>query len=77
MNQFLQKFETDEVGRESMSENAILPSHDSLSDHDLHWEMNYHEAAIFLEVSMRNTFPNNSNLSLRTRCWVFYAKNYL
>ena len=55
-----------------MSENAILPSHDSLSDHDLHWEMNYHEAAIFLEVSIRNTFPNNSNLSLRTAVLGFF-----
>ncbi|XP_076665106.1 two pore segment channel 1 isoform X1 [Andrena cerasifolii] len=54
MNQFLHKFETDEVGRESMSENAILPPHDSLSDHDLHWEMNYHEAAIFLEEGRNN-----------------------
>lgn len=47
---FIHKFETDDVLRENMSENAILPSHDSLTDHDLHWEMNYHEAAIFLEV---------------------------
>lgn len=47
---FIHKFETDDVLRENMSENAVLPSHDSLTDHDLHWEMNYHEAAIFLEV---------------------------
>lgn len=47
---FIHKFETDDVLRENMSENAVLPTHDSLTDHDLHWEMNYHEAAIFLEV---------------------------
>lgn len=50
-NQLLQKLSTDETERANMSESAIIPSHDSLSDHDLHWEMNYHEAAIFLEVS--------------------------
>lgn len=33
-----------------MSENVILPTQDSLTDHDLYWEMNYHEAAIYLEV---------------------------
>ncbi|XP_006613308.1 two pore calcium channel protein 1-like isoform X3 [Apis dorsata] len=51
---FIHKFETDDVLRENMSENAILPSHDSLTDHDLHWEMNYHEAAIFLEEGRNN-----------------------
>lgn len=49
-DQIIHKFETDDVHRENMSENAVLPSHDSITDHDLHWEMNYHEAAIFLEV---------------------------
>lgn len=43
-----------DVQRETVSENAILPSHDSLADHDLHWEMNYHEAAIFLEEGRNN-----------------------
>ncbi|XP_076547770.1 two pore segment channel 1 isoform X1 [Osmia lignaria lignaria] len=52
--QFIQKFDTAEVDRENMSENAVLPAHDSLSDHDLHWEMNYHEAAIFLEEGRNN-----------------------
>ncbi|XP_012350107.1 two pore calcium channel protein 1 isoform X3 [Apis florea] len=51
---FIHKFETDDVLRENMSENAVLPSHDSLTDHDLHWEMNYHEAAIFLEEGRNN-----------------------
>ncbi|XP_016904333.1 two pore calcium channel protein 1 isoform X3 [Apis cerana] len=51
---FIHKFETDDVLRENMSENAVLPSHDSLTDHELHWEMNYHEAAIFLEEGRNN-----------------------
>ncbi|OAD53411.1 Two pore calcium channel protein 1 [Eufriesea mexicana] len=53
-DQFIHKFETDDVHRENMSENIVLPSHDSLTDHDLHWEMNYHEAAIFLEEGRNN-----------------------
>ncbi|XP_033198710.1 two pore segment channel 1 isoform X1 [Bombus vancouverensis nearcticus] len=53
-DQIIHKFETDDVHRENMSENAVLPSHDSITDHDLHWEMNYHEAAIFLEEGKNN-----------------------
>ncbi|KZC12738.1 PREDICTED: two pore calcium channel protein 1-like [Dufourea novaeangliae] len=53
-NQFHQKIETDEVERETMTDNAVLPLHDSFSDHDLYWEMNYHKAAIFLEEGRNN-----------------------
>ncbi|XP_031828550.1 two pore segment channel 1 isoform X2 [Nomia melanderi] len=53
-NQLPQQFDTDEIERDTMTNNAILPLHDSLSDHDLYWEMNYHKAAIFLEEGRNN-----------------------
>ncbi|XP_076181278.1 two pore segment channel 1 isoform X1 [Ptiloglossa arizonensis] len=53
-NQFPHKFETDEVERENMTDNVVLPLHNSLLEHDLYWEMNYHKAAIFLEEGRNN-----------------------
>lgn len=49
-DQFMHKFDTDDTPIENMSENVTVPPQDPLMDHDLHWEMNYHEASIFLEV---------------------------
>lgn len=36
---------------EAVSENAALARYAVGLDADMHWEMNYHEAAIFLEVN--------------------------
>ncbi|XP_078040114.1 two pore segment channel 1 isoform X1 [Augochlora pura] len=53
-NQLPEQFDTDEIERDTMTNNAVLPLHDTLSDHDLYWEMNYHKAAIFLEEGRNN-----------------------
>jgi len=50
-NQLNYKYEAGETRNESMTyENTMFTTRDAILDVDLHWEMNYHEAAIFLEV---------------------------
>lgn len=51
-NQLNYKYEVGETRTRSMTESAEFTTHDAILDVDLHWEMNYHEAAIFLEVTM-------------------------
>lgn len=34
----------------NMAENIVFASHNAILDVDMHWEMNYHEAAIYLQV---------------------------
>lgn len=51
-NQMNYKYEASETGTGSMTENTVFNAHDAILDVDLHWEMNYHEAAIFLEVTI-------------------------
>lgn len=53
-HQLTQKLEVDVIEGGSMSENIVLASRDSILDPDMHWEMNYHEAAIFLEEGRNN-----------------------
>lgn len=51
-NQLNCKYEAGETRPGSMTaENAVFTARDAILDVDLHWEMNYHEAAIFLEVT--------------------------
>lgn len=50
-NELNSKFEATDAGTGSMTENTMFTAHDSSLDVDMHWEMNYHEAAIFLEVT--------------------------
>lgn len=49
-NQMNSKYEAGETGAGSMTENIVFTPCDATLDVDMHWEMNYHEAAIFLEV---------------------------
>lgn len=49
-NQLNHKYEADETGAGNMTENVVFTARDVVLDADMHWEMNYHEAAIFLEV---------------------------
>lgn len=49
-NQVDCKYEASEVGARNMTENIVFTACDASLDMDMHWEMNYHEAAIFLEV---------------------------
>lgn len=51
-NQLNYKYEASEIRTGSMTENIVFAAHDAILDVDLHWEMNYHEAAIFLEVTI-------------------------
>ncbi|XP_066600553.1 two pore calcium channel protein 1-like [Prorops nasuta] len=39
---------------DNVHENVVLPPLDPLTDPDMHWEMNYHEASIFLEEGRNN-----------------------
>lgn len=50
VNQLDCKYEAGEIGAGSMTENIVFTARDATLDVDMHWEMNYHEAAIFLEV---------------------------
>lgn len=51
-NQLDCKNETGETGAGSMTDNIVFTARDAALDVDMHWEMNYHEAAIFLEVTI-------------------------
>lgn len=51
-NQVNYKYEAGETRTGSMTENTVFTARDAILDVDLHWEMNYHEAAIFLEVTV-------------------------
>lgn len=51
-NELNYKHEASETGTGSMTENTVFTARDAILDVDLHWEMNYHEAAIFLEVTI-------------------------
>ncbi|XP_012232885.1 two pore calcium channel protein 1-like isoform X2 [Linepithema humile] len=46
--------EADETGTGNMTENIVFTARDAVLDADVHWEMNYHEAAIFLEEGKNN-----------------------
>jgi len=52
-NQIDCKYEAGETGARSMTENIVCTACDTSLDMDMHWEMNYHEASIFLEVIVR------------------------
>lgn len=41
----------DRLGGETLTESAALARQVMTMDTEIYWEMNYHEAAIFLEVS--------------------------
>ncbi|XP_012535254.1 two pore calcium channel protein 1 isoform X1 [Monomorium pharaonis] len=54
-NQLNYKYKANETGTESMAErDTVFATRDAILDVDLHWEMNYHEAAIFLEEGRNN-----------------------
>ncbi|KAM0727680.1 Two pore calcium channel protein 1 [Formica fusca] len=53
-NQMNSKYEAGETGAGSMTENIVFTPCDATLDVDMHWEMNYHEAAIFLEEGRNN-----------------------
>ncbi|XP_014475943.1 PREDICTED: two pore calcium channel protein 1-like isoform X1 [Dinoponera quadriceps] len=48
------KYEATDTGTGSMTENVMFTARDASPDVDMHWEMNYHEAAIFLEEGRNN-----------------------
>ena len=50
-NEISQAIDSSDTYSGSFSENVNLSRHDVPSDSDVYWEMNYHEAAIYLEVS--------------------------
>ncbi|CAL1678014.1 unnamed protein product [Lasius platythorax] len=54
VNQLDCKYEAGEIGTGSMTENIVFTARDATLDVDMHWEMNYHEAAIFLEEGRNN-----------------------
>lgn len=56
------KCETDETGTGNMTENVVFAARDAVLDADMHWEMNYHEAAIFLQVNVY--ISNNDSVQL-------------
>lgn len=49
-NELNSKYEATDTGTGSMTENIMFTARDTSLDVDMHWEMNYHESAIFLEV---------------------------
>ncbi|KAL6441388.1 hypothetical protein ACFW04_003544 [Cataglyphis niger] len=53
-NQLDCKYEAGETGTGSMTENIVFTPCNATLDMDMHWEMNYHEAAIFLEEGRNN-----------------------
>ncbi|XP_043497418.1 two pore calcium channel protein 1-like isoform X1 [Polistes fuscatus] len=48
------KFDTERMDNTNVPENTIIVSQEEPLDIDMHWEMNYHEAAIFLEEGRNN-----------------------
>ncbi|KAH0955047.1 hypothetical protein HN011_005174 [Eciton burchellii] len=49
------KYETNETGTAlGMTENVMFAARNTVLDMDMHWEMNYHKAAIFLEEGRNN-----------------------
>lgn len=49
----------DTSGGEALTENAALARQAVTMDTEMYWEMNYHEAAIFLEVSSPDIKPKD------------------
>lgn len=51
-NQLNYKYKAGEARTGAMAENTEFTTREAIFDVDLHWEMNYHKAAIFLEVTI-------------------------
>lgn len=60
---------------EAVSETAAFARQSSMLDADMHWEMNYHEAAIFLEVKkhMLLSFEVCLNNPCMIRNYIFHS----
>jgi len=56
------KYEANETGTAlGMTENVMFAARNTVFDMDMHWEMNYHKAAIFLEVIVSIIHPTSPN----------------
>jgi len=79
-NQLNTKYETSETGTTlSMTENVMFTARNTVLDMDMHWEMNYHKAAIFLEVIVSVTHPTSliiMSISMCVHIYIYKTRRY-